>query len=331
MKKITAVLPTIGRMQYLDVAIESLIKQSKPFDEIIIFDNSLEQKVDTISRFGRNNFVKFIRSGKQLAPVDSWNNAVRSASNEYVTIIGDDDVLLPNYCESIHEILKNSEVGILKAYSIDENGKEKSRLLYPNKKKVTDKDFRKLRFFSQLALFVPGIVFKKRLFLNIEGFKNTYMDGLAYSDELLLTQLSFLCGNVALSEKICWHYRIHSGQIGGVKDISDYVDKAEGYVELFEKSLMSLGASRREIYNDFTRQDYLDKVCRFGITNFSGYIGKNGNIITLIRSLFKYCFLDSRISLGCKFMTIALSFKSFFRWTPVGKILKKIYDAKKNI
>ena len=70
MKMVTAVLPTIGRIKYLDIAIESILNQSKKFDEIIIFDNSIKQNLKDLSIFGTNESIKFIQSGKQLNPHD---------------------------------------------------------------------------------------------------------------------------------------------------------------------------------------------------------------------------------------------------------------------
>jgi len=321
MKKITAVLPTIGRINYLDIAIESMLSQILPFDEIIVFDNSIEQNLQELSNYGSNKLVKFIKSGKQLNAIDSWNTAVKSATNDYVTIMGDDDVLLPSYCENIHSLLELSDIGILKAYSIDENGARKDKLIYPEEKVLTDKEFRTLRFFNKLSLFVPGIVFKKELFLEIGGFKNSYIDGLAYSDELLLTQLSVLAGNIAISNEFCWNYRVHSEQIAGVKDISIYVDKVIKYIELYEKSIH---VNRDELYSQYTRQDYIDKVCRYGLRLYGTHSGKNRNIFIFLLNLIKYFIFDKRVSLKSRLKTTLSSIKAFVATTKLGKALKRL-------
>lgn len=326
MKKITAVLPTIGRIKYLDIAIESILDQSKYFDEIIVFDNSIEQNLQKISKFGCNRMVNFISSGKHLNAIDSWNTAVQKTTSEYVTIVGDDDVLLPNYCENIQKLLENSDIGILKAYSIDEIGLKKSELVYSEQINLTDKEFRTLRFFNKLSLFVPGIVFKKELFLKVGGFKNTYIDGLAYSDELLLTQLSCLTGNIAISEEFCWNYRIHSEQIGGVKDISTYINRVINYLELYENSLQLIGIDNSEFYPGFTKQDYIDKACLYGIKLYGAYSGKNKSIFNYLSDLIKYFIFDKRVSKKNRMKIILSSLKAFLGSTKLGKIIKKFIN-----
>lgn len=326
MKKISAVVPTIGRINYLDIAIESILNQSKQFDEIIVFDNSVDQNLKHISKYGQNSSLKFIQSGTQLNAIDSWNKAVGYSKYDYVTIIGDDDVLLPNYCESIHKLLELSDVGILKAYLIDENGTRKRSLIYSTEKTISDKEFRTARFFNKISLFVPGIVFKKELFFKVGGFKNTYIYGFAYSDELLLAELSILSGNIAISEEFCWNYRTHSEQIGVLKDISIYIDKAMQYIDLYEKSLILLGVNCKDIYPYFSRQEYVDKVCG-GIVLYGTYCGKNRNLFTLLSNLLRYFIFDKRLSLKSRLRTILLSIKAFIGSSKIGKLIKKIRNS----
>lgn len=326
MNKVTAVLPTIGRLKYLDTAIKSILNQNKEFDEIVVFDNSKEQNLKEISIFKDNSSITFIKSGDQLIAIDSWNTAVRCAKNEYVTIIGDDDVLLPNYCENIHKILEKSEVGILKAIHIDENEKEKGNLIYPKETILTDSEFRKARFENRISLFVPGIVFKKELFLQSEGFKNTYIDGLAYSDELLLTQMSFLAKKIAISDEICWKYRIHSGQIGGVNDISTYVIRSLKYIKLYEISLINVGMRKEQIYLEFSKQEYIDKVCRYGMKLYGSSVGRNKIILVLFYNLLKYFIFDETVSLESRFKTTASTVKAFLGSTKLGKTIKEIFN-----
>jgi len=324
MKKVSAVLPTIGRIKYLDIAIESILNQTISFDEIIVFDNSLEQNLKQISSFGNNSFIRFLQSGKQLNAIDSWNTAVLSANNEYVTIIGDDDILFPNYSKNIQNLLENASVGILKAYCIDENGDKKGKLIYPNTQLLTSENFRKARFQNKISLFVPGIVFKRELFIKVNGFTNSYIDGFAYSDELLLSQLSVLSKNIAISNEICWKYRIHSDQIAGVKDISNYVNKVTKYIKLYKETLLNLGLQEKEIYQDFSEQDYFNKVCGYGIKLYYSYLEKNENNILFLSHIMKYFIFNNRISMNSRITIAYLTLRLFIGATKLGKFIKGI-------
>jgi glycosyltransferase involved in cell wall biosynthesis len=322
MKKITAVLPTIGRMRYLDLAIESILNQDKSFDEIIIFDNSVEQNIEKLSKYNNYRELTFIKSGQHLNAIDSWNTAVSYATNEYVTIIGDDDILMSNYYENIQGVLVLSDVGILKAISIDENSEYAGELIYPDKTLLTYSEFRNDRFNGKISLFVPGIVFKKELFLKVGGFKNTYIDGLAYADELLLTELSFLSSTISVSKKVCWKYRIHSAQIAGVKDISTYVSRSEKYIKLYETSLISIGMKKEDIFLEFTKQDYIDKVSRYGLKLYGAYSGEHKSIFTYISNLINSFVFDNRISLKSRLKITLSSLRSFVGTCRIGKLIK---------
>lgn len=323
MRKISLVIPTVGRIKYLDITIESALNQTEAFAEVIVFDNSKEQNLKDISKFGNKGLVKFVCSRVQLNAIDSWNTAVKSANYEYVTIMGDDDVLLDNYCENAVKLLELSEVGILKAFAINENGDRIKRLPYPGKFLLSDKEFRTMRYLNKISLFVPGIIFKKELFLKVGGFKNSYIDGFACSDDLLLTQLSLVSKNIAVSEDFCWCYRVHQDQIAGVKDISTYVDRTIKYIELYESSLLFLGIDKSEIYPNFSKKDYIGKICRYGINLYGAYCGKNKNFLSFFYNIYRYFIRDKRISFGKRLLLTIYGIKGFLGAKKIGQWLKR--------
>ena len=154
MKKITAVIPTIGKTGYLDLTIKSILDQSTPFDEIIVFDNSAEQNVKDLSKYSNNEFIKFEYSNKHLSAIESWNHSVSLAMSEFVTIVGDDDILEHNYCENAKLIVEENKFGILKGNIIDSDGRNKGKLPYPTKKHLDVNEFLSLRLVNELSLFV---------------------------------------------------------------------------------------------------------------------------------------------------------------------------------
>ena len=281
MNKLSAVLPTIGRIKYLDLSIKSILDQSTPFDEIIVFDNSIEQNIQKVSKFSNNNSIIFIRSKKRLAAIESWNKSVSLASSEYVTIIGDDDIVENNYCENAKKIIKYNEFGILKSYIINENGKGKKRLQYPEKKSVDINEFLSLRLNKEISLFVPGLVFNKKIFEKIGGFKNTYFDGYACSDELLVTEFLLESKKLALSDEYCWNYRVHSKQIGSVKNLGEFIGNLNEYLNFYESILKKNSIK----FNLDT--DYKEKYLKYGYKQYSKFASKRVKIHFFIKELYQ--------------------------------------------
>jgi glycosyltransferase involved in cell wall biosynthesis len=286
--KISVVIPTIGRELYLDVAINSLLNQNIPFDEILVFDNSELQNLSETSVFRNDERVTFGKSGLQLKAFQSWNNAVQNSSYEYVCILGDDDIALPNFCESIRESLSNSDVVLARGIVIDEHGKEKEKLKYPDVSSLSSDAFRARRMCSDVSLFVPGIAFKKELFIECGGFLDTQLEGVAYSDELLLYSMSYKARAIGITDAYCWQYRVHNGQIGNIKTIKNIITTSFNYLDIYEKQMASLGASEIEAYSVFSRNDYFRKVMTYRLYMFSIYASKNLSYLRFSLELFDF-------------------------------------------
>jgi glycosyltransferase involved in cell wall biosynthesis len=301
-KKISVVIPTIGRVEFLDQAIESILEQTVAADEIIIFDNSELQLLKNISKYGETESINWVQSGSGLDAVKSWNSAVESASCEYVTILGDDDIACSNYIKEAKNIIKSNNFGILKAIIIDEAGFFKKSLIYPEKKEISYSELRKYRIKGRISLYVPGLVFKKSYFFDANCFENTGMPGSAFSDELLCYKLALISNKCVISDEICWEYRKHSTSLGVMNNFEAYVGRAIEYVDLMSNSLSDAG-DKICFSNEVQKQKYLDYVCNYGFLQFLKYQTRNNNnIFLIIRDFYLLYLSDKRISRKAKFL-----------------------------
>ena len=225
-KRLGIVLPTIGREGFLDKSISSLLEQSVQADEFLVFDNSVSQDLKKKSKYGNHEKIRWVQSGtEQLCAIDSWNTAILSSKCEYVTVAGDDDLFMNNYIAEAKKIIQRVDLGFLRAVVINENDKEVRTLPFPKESLLSSRQFRSYRFGvgDKISFFVPGSVFKKEIFEKVGGYIDSKLPGAASSDELLYFQMSAITKEVGLSEKVCWKYRIHSGQIANVGNYKDYV------------------------------------------------------------------------------------------------------------
>ncbi len=109
--KISACIPTYNRAGYLKCTIRSLLNQSVPVDEIIVVDDgSTDNTKQVVESFGLTEKIRYYKfqrdEGKprHLTIVDIFNYCVERASCEFVSIIGDDDLVAHNWSE----VVKNS-------------------------------------------------------------------------------------------------------------------------------------------------------------------------------------------------------------------------------
>ena len=98
-EKYSVLIPTRNRPCYLRHSLATCLEQEESFDEIIVCDNSDEQLVPEVRSVCASlgtSLIKYVRPPNgPLCMTDNWNYAIEQSHGDYITIIGDDDGLLP--------------------------------------------------------------------------------------------------------------------------------------------------------------------------------------------------------------------------------------------
>jgi glycosyltransferase involved in cell wall biosynthesis len=121
----TICIPTHFRLNYLKEAVAAARAQTLQNIEIIISDDGV---VDEIKSWGESiaredSRVRFRKNAQKLGMGGNWNACVEAARGEWIVIQGDDDRLLPTFCESLLAIAgPDSKVLFSNHYVIDEHG-----------------------------------------------------------------------------------------------------------------------------------------------------------------------------------------------------------------
>jgi glycosyltransferase involved in cell wall biosynthesis len=104
--RLSIVLPTRNGGHLLEGCLRSVLGQAYEDMELVVSDNaSTDETPETLRRFEDDPRFKAIRMHEPLEVTDNWINAVQASSGDYVLLIGDDDYLLPGYCERIAELI----------------------------------------------------------------------------------------------------------------------------------------------------------------------------------------------------------------------------------
>lgn len=113
--KVSIVIPTYKRSEYLLRSINSVLDQSYQNIEIVIVDdNELESKYrqkteERMLEFANNNKVVYIKNSKNLGGALARNQGIKNSTGDYITFLDDDDVYLPNKIENqLKFMLENS-------------------------------------------------------------------------------------------------------------------------------------------------------------------------------------------------------------------------------
>jgi glycosyltransferase involved in cell wall biosynthesis len=100
------VIPTRNRFDLLTEAIETIRHQDGANWELLIFDNASDKPVGSYIDSLADPRIRCERSEVFLPVTDSWNRAMAMASGDYVTLLGDDDGLVPDYFRRLQEIVE---------------------------------------------------------------------------------------------------------------------------------------------------------------------------------------------------------------------------------
>lgn len=98
-------LPTRNGGRFLRTCIDSVVDQSYDSLELVVSDNANEDETPEILRSYDDPRLRAIRSKSVLSVTDNWNAALTTSTGEYILMIGDDDLLLPDCCATLDRLL----------------------------------------------------------------------------------------------------------------------------------------------------------------------------------------------------------------------------------
>ncbi|MGA2781906.1 MAG: glycosyltransferase family A protein [Smithella sp.] len=103
--KISIAIPAYNGEKYLEQALESALRQTRPADEILVIDDASTDATAGIA-MSYGNKIKYHFNDKASGFVDAWNRAIINASGDFVTILHHDDLLHSEYLERIELAIK---------------------------------------------------------------------------------------------------------------------------------------------------------------------------------------------------------------------------------
>lgn len=103
--KFTVVIPTRERADVLYSALESATSQDFDDLEIIVSDNASEDNTRDVVLSKADDRVRYIRTDRRLGMTGNWEFAMSHVTGDWVTIIGDDDALLPGSLARVRALI----------------------------------------------------------------------------------------------------------------------------------------------------------------------------------------------------------------------------------
>lgn len=113
--KVTVLISTYNRPQYLAEAIESVVNQRYQNWELIILNDGGVDVEDVVAKFADPRII-YVPDNVNRGAARRFNQGLNMARGEYVTYLGDDDLFYPNHIEVLAKALDENP-NIALAYS----------------------------------------------------------------------------------------------------------------------------------------------------------------------------------------------------------------------
>jgi glycosyltransferase involved in cell wall biosynthesis len=122
-------IPTFNQADFLEETILSLLKQTRPPDEIIVSDHySTDHTPDIVAKY--SDRIRSVKPPPDVNLTGQYNFTLASQSCDWITLLSSDDVARPNFCETLTRgAATRSDAILVRAgwENIDATGKSVSR------------------------------------------------------------------------------------------------------------------------------------------------------------------------------------------------------------
>ena len=117
MLKVSVIIPTNNRAEFLRSAIESAVNQTfKDIEIIVADDKSKDHTLEVVKSFNDRR-VKYILNNGNEGPSAARNTAILASAGEYLAFLDDDDEWLPDKLQKQVKLLDHSKPNICGVYS----------------------------------------------------------------------------------------------------------------------------------------------------------------------------------------------------------------------
>lgn len=248
---VSVIIPTYKRSEFIERAIESVLKQTYLDFEIIVVDDNdpnteyREELEKKMKKYEANPKIKYIQHEKNKNGAAARNTGINVAKGEYITFLDDDDIFLSNRLEILVDKLeKNQEydaayssVIIIKGHKIigytnaNKSGNMKNELL--------------------LGTFSLGtgsnLFFKARALKAINGFDESFK---RHQDIEVMVRFFNIYNIIAVDKPLV--IKVEDDR-SNEPDVDKYIKVKEHFINTFNKEIDELG----DLKNTFYKNQYM--------------------------------------------------------------------------
>lgn len=245
----SVIIPTYNRKKYLQKALESVLKQTQEFDELIIVDNCSTDGTADFVKSIQDPRIKYLCHETNIGPQKNWEAAFKAACCDFIALLEDDNIWYANHLLEANEYFeKNPLAGIYACgadFISDDDIKLNTFHCFPFAEGINNYDPISdggANYLLRTPFLASSLVFRKNAIQAIEfskGYNSPVMDFLWWG------QIIAKGYKVAVNQSINIAYRVHENSI----------TSQLGKMILFSESLRS---TQRQLYSCFQEAGIID-------------------------------------------------------------------------
>lgn len=258
-KKFTIVLPVRNGGEYLKLCVQSILNQTYDDFNLEILENCSTDGTPEWLATLKDPRIRIWPASSSLSIEENWRRILEIPKNEYMTMIGHDDLLDANYLSVMDQLIqKYPDAGLYQAHFriIDAEGKT-TRSCLPMPERETAADFLAARLAQIRDSFGTGHMMRSKDYDRVGGIPS--YPKLLYADDALWLMLMESSWKATASEE-CFSYRLHGASTSGQGDLNSLFQALRQYVVFIEK--MTLNNKKIDIVLKSYGPSYIMRLCK---------------------------------------------------------------------
>lgn len=242
--KYSIILPVRNGGNYVKDCVISILGQTYTDFNFIVLDNcSTDGTLEWLQSLNDSRIV-IIPSDKPLTIEENWGRIVSVQKNEFITLIGHDDILYPNFLEVIDKlVVGNPEASLFHThYNFINADGATIRVSKPMPYRLTGYDFLQSFLNHSIDLMGTGYVMRSKDYDDLNGIPIKY-PSLLFADFELWLKLS-LISYMVIAPDNCFAFRVHQSTTTTSQD-----EKLHSALDIFVDYLVALFANDNKAKN----------------------------------------------------------------------------------
>jgi glycosyltransferase involved in cell wall biosynthesis len=260
--EISVIMPVYNGEPYVGAAIDSIIQQTyRAFSIVILESCSTDGTVSTIDSY-RDRYpdapISVLRAASLLGIEDNWKRILDLDLSEYMTILGQDDLLYPDFLGEIADLIRVSPEASLYHTHFDfiDSGGNVVRPSRAEPYRETGDEWLRSLHLGRRDSRATGFVMRSADYKRIGGFPG--FPSLMYADDATWYQLA------ANSYKVCsprclFAFRVHEQSASHLVNVHRLYEASKRYLDFlagsdYGRSSANMALARRYVEQTFNGQ-----------------------------------------------------------------------------